>query len=172
VGVRACVPSLQTPRSESTSDAKDRLPSADKPAVPNARRINREAQNKQRFRAAKNPDPLRPAGSAVRFVCECAKIKCGEFISCSLGDYMHVRSWRSRFLVVAGHEDLNLERVVERHQTWLMVDTLEPVRWTPTSPRREAQTRTAAPFISRSSRSTGRNEAIYGKQPWLFEERA
>lgn len=108
--------------------AKDRLPGADEPAVPNARRLNREAQNEQRFRAANDPDPLRPAGSAVRFVCECAKVECGEFVSCSLGDYMRIRSWGSRFLVAAGHEDLDLERVVERHESWVMVDTLEPVR--------------------------------------------
>jgi len=108
--------------------AKDLLPGADEPAVPNARRLNREAQNEQRFRAANDPDPLRPAGNAVRFVCECAKVECGEFVSCSLGDYTRIRSWGSRFLVVVGHEDPDLERVVERHETWLLVDTLEPVR--------------------------------------------
>ena len=46
----------------------------------------------------------------------------------SLGDYTRIRSWGSRFLVVVGHEDPDLERVVERHETWLLVDTLEPVR--------------------------------------------
>jgi hypothetical protein len=81
------------------------MPWGHEPAVSNARRFNREAQNEQR-------------GRAVRFVCECAKVECGEFVSCSLGDYMRVRSWGSRFLVVAGHEDLDLERVVERHETW------------------------------------------------------
>ena len=105
------------------------MPGADEPAVSNARRLNREAQNEQRFRVANDPVPGRTAGGrAVTFLCECAKVECGEFVSCSLGDYMRIRSWGSRFLVVAGHEDLDLERVVERHETWLMVDTLEPVR--------------------------------------------
>jgi hypothetical protein len=50
------------------------MPGADEPAVSNARRLNREAQNEQRFRVANDPVSGRAAGGrAVRFVCECAR---------------------------------------------------------------------------------------------------
>jgi hypothetical protein len=96
----------------------------------NTRRLLGEAQNEERFRAVSERVHLGRAedDGEVEFVCECGNPECGDVIACSLADYMRARRWGSRFLVVPGHEDLDAERVVERHEGWLMVDALEPVR--------------------------------------------
>jgi hypothetical protein len=45
--------------------------------------------------------------------------------------------------VVPEHEDLDAERVAERHAGWLMVDTLEPVRSDEPTRREKTYDRTA-----------------------------
>jgi hypothetical protein len=93
-----------------------------------ARRLLRHAQNEQRFREANERVPFGPASEAVAFLCERGVPECEEFIACPLEDYMRTRRWDSRFLLVPGHEIPGFERVVERHERWVVVQTLEPVR--------------------------------------------
>jgi hypothetical protein len=81
-----------------------------------ARRLLGEALNEERFRAVNERVHLGPADGELEFVCECGNLDCGQVIPCSLADYMRVRRWSSRFLLVPGHEDLDAERVVERHE--------------------------------------------------------
>jgi hypothetical protein len=56
------------------------------------------------------------------FICECATIGCFERISLSLKDYEQVRDDGARFLVVAGHEDMELERVIAVHGEYVVVE--------------------------------------------------
>jgi hypothetical protein len=50
----------------------------------------------------------------TRFVCECADPECTERVHATLDEYERVRSDGTQFLLVAGHEDTRVERVVER----------------------------------------------------------
>jgi hypothetical protein len=113
--------------------------------VTNARRLLGKAQNEERFRAVNERAHLGSAEGDGDFelACECGNAECDDVIACSLADYMRARRWGSRFLVVPGHEDLDAERVAERHAGWLMVDTLEPVRSDEPARREKTHGRTA-----------------------------
>jgi hypothetical protein len=68
------------------------------------RNVNeRIAENAHRF-----------AANETNFVCECADASCAERVEASLEEYERVREDGTRFLLVPGHEDPSVERVVER----------------------------------------------------------
>jgi hypothetical protein len=47
------------------------------------------------------------------FICECSSITCVERVSVTLGEYERVRGSGVRFFVAPGHEDVEVELVVE-----------------------------------------------------------
>src|SRR4051794_18626258 len=55
------------------------------------------------------------------FICECATTECFERLTLTLGEYERVRGDGSHFLLVPGHEDIEVERVVERHPGFVVV---------------------------------------------------
>jgi hypothetical protein len=63
--------------------------------------------------------------SPVSFRCECARLGCNELIELSMREYEHVRSNPRRFIVLPGHERLDVEIVVERHHGYLVVEKLD-----------------------------------------------
>jgi hypothetical protein len=56
------------------------------------------------------------------FVCECSREDCTDLVEITYAQYEAVRSDPRRFLVRPGHEDLNVDRVVERHGAYLVVE--------------------------------------------------
>jgi hypothetical protein len=56
------------------------------------------------------------------FVCECSNDGCTELLEVSYNRYEAVRANPRRFLVLAGHEDLDAERVVDRRDHILVVE--------------------------------------------------
>ena len=57
--------------------------------------------------------------------CECGVFPaCDAKLSLPVEDYERIRSHDDRFAVAPGHETPELETVVERHETWLVVDKL------------------------------------------------
>lgn len=62
----------------------------------------------------------RTATAAV-FVCECGNVGCNSTIELTIAAYESVRSGFERFLVVPGHELEDIEDVVERHESYLVV---------------------------------------------------
>jgi hypothetical protein len=65
-----------------------------------------------------------PADDKLDFRCECGRPDCDAFVSLTVSEYRHVRSNNDRFAVVPGHEDPQIERVVERAERYLVVDKL------------------------------------------------
>jgi hypothetical protein len=65
-----------------------------------------------------------PADEKLDFRCECGQQMCDSFISLTVREYEHVRADNDRFAVVPGHEDPQIERVVERAERYLVVDKL------------------------------------------------
>lgn len=61
----------------------------------------------------------------VGFRCECARLGCNELIELSVRQYEHVRSNPRRFIVLPGHELLDSEIVVERHDGYLVVEKFD-----------------------------------------------
>jgi hypothetical protein len=56
------------------------------------------------------------------FVCECGRDNCVELVQVSRAQYEAVRSDPRRFVVVPGHEDVTVERVVERRGRYWVVE--------------------------------------------------
>lgn len=59
---------------------------------------------------------------SLDFRCECGRPECQAFVSMTAGEYEHVRAESDRFAVVPGHEDEEIERVVERAERYVIVD--------------------------------------------------
>jgi hypothetical protein len=56
------------------------------------------------------------------FICECARADCAERLTVEVEQYRRVRELARRFVVLPGHEDPQLERVVERRPDYLVVE--------------------------------------------------
>jgi hypothetical protein len=63
-------------------------------------------------------------GDSLEFLCECGDARCLEAIAVTRRDYERVRADFDRFLVAPGHENLEIERVVERNDGYLVVQKL------------------------------------------------
>ena len=62
----------------------------------------------------------------VNFSCECGDEACAEQIPMTVGDYEAVRAEATHFAVVPGHEVPDIERVVARHPSYLVVEKQDP----------------------------------------------
>ncbi|MGH3102498.1 MAG: hypothetical protein ACRDN6_00145 [Gaiellaceae bacterium] len=87
----------------------------------------RAARNESLFREVN--DRIKAIDAALgseegRFVCECRRIDCADTIEIRLDDYVAVRAHGDRFAVVTGHEDPGIERVVESHARFTVVEKL------------------------------------------------
>jgi hypothetical protein len=56
------------------------------------------------------------------YICECADAACVEQIAIDIETYSRVRSEARYFFVRPGHQDPELERVVETHSDYLVVE--------------------------------------------------
>jgi hypothetical protein len=60
--------------------------------------------------------------SEPAFLCECANADCTDHVSVESEVYIRVREQPRLFIVIPGHEDPQLERIVERHRNYLIVE--------------------------------------------------
>ena len=58
----------------------------------------------------------------VEFNCECGRADCTEQVTMTLSEYSAVRAAPTRFAVVPGHELPDVERVVDRHSSYVTVE--------------------------------------------------
>ena len=58
------------------------------------------------------------------FICECSNHECSEALEIVPGEYERVRGDGARFVIQDGHQLPQLERVVERHGRFLVVEKL------------------------------------------------
>ena len=62
-----------------------------------------------------------PSG-LLTFVCECGRLGCTKLIQLTRGEYENIRKNPRRFAIVDGHEVLEAEEIVERHDRYLVVE--------------------------------------------------
>ena len=60
------------------------------------------------------------------WMCECADPECSEPMSLTLGEYEELRSHPNRFAVLPGHVLETVERVVDAHDGYVVVEKLGP----------------------------------------------
>jgi hypothetical protein len=89
-------------------------------------RDERIAKNEAVFRAANREieEAEEKAGGdgVLEVLCECGQDGCSGLISLTVADYDGVHSQEDRFVVVPGHENSEIETVVERRETYFVVD--------------------------------------------------
>ena len=67
-----------------------------------------------------------PSG-LLTFVCECGRLGCNKLIQLTRVEYENLRTNPRRFAIVDGHEILEAEAIVERHDRYSVVEkTGEP----------------------------------------------
>lgn len=64
--------------------------------------------------------------SPIEFTCECGITDCTERMPMTLAEFEAVRVVPTRFAVVPGHDVPDIERVVERHPSYVVVEKLDP----------------------------------------------
>jgi len=110
-------------------------------------RVARIAENEAAFRVVNErmsewPEHQQAPGTEpIPFVCECGDLKCFERVFLTMPEYEAVRADSRRFAVTPGHELPDLERVVDRHPGYLVVEKNEAARdiVEATDPRRDAE---------------------------------
>jgi hypothetical protein len=81
------------------------------------REVNERIEELSRRGGIDEEDSLLPG-----FVCECSDETCTELIEVSYQRYEAVRENPRRFLVLPGHQDLDVERVVEESANVFVVE--------------------------------------------------
>ena len=61
-------------------------------------------------------------GDLPEFVCECSDPGCGALIQLSLTQYEDVRRYPQRFLVRPGHAVEEIENIIERYDSFVVVE--------------------------------------------------
>jgi hypothetical protein len=89
-------------------------------------RDERIAKNEAVFRAANREiaqaDKEAGGDGALEVLCECGQEGCSGLIGLTVAEYDGIHSQADRFVVVPGHENPQIESVVERRATYFVVD--------------------------------------------------
>jgi hypothetical protein len=72
-----------------------------------------------------------PDGKAD-YLCECSDVQCTERIELRLFEYEAVRARPKSFFIIAGHERLEVERVVDQTDGFMVVEKIVPLDETAT----------------------------------------
>ena len=95
------------------------------------RAVNREIEHVSEEAGVRPQDQL-------TFICECGQDGCTQTVDLTIAEYEDAHAERDRFVVTPGHEDEQLEGVVERNERYLVVDKFgEAERITEAEERRE-----------------------------------
>ncbi len=78
------------------------------------REVNENIARLEERHGATTSDPV--------FLCECANADCTKYLPVGPQVYARVREEPRRFLVIPGHEEPRLEKVVETHSGFLIVE--------------------------------------------------
>lgn len=60
--------------------------------------------------------------SPAAFLCECSRLQCHHFIEITPRDYERVRAHPCRFIVHPGHEEPEVETIVDAHSDYVVVE--------------------------------------------------
>ena len=64
-------------------------------------------------------------GLSLAFVCECGNVNCTSQVLIESDDYSRIRSNPAQYLVLAGHELPDVERVIEANSHYVVVERNE-----------------------------------------------
>jgi predicted ThiF/HesA family dinucleotide-utilizing enzyme len=85
----------------------------------------RVAMNEATFRKVNEGMQAAQPGGRMTFVCECGRLGCNKLIELTRDEYEAVRANPRRFAVIDGHEIDEVEDVVDRAETYVVVEKRE-----------------------------------------------
>ena len=101
-------------------------------AYPHGTRMASLMERQDKQRVAMNEATFRKVNEAMKvgqdpagllpFVCECGRLGCSKLVQLTRGEYEGIRENPRRFAIVDGHEILETEEIVERHDRYLVVE--------------------------------------------------
>jgi hypothetical protein len=59
---------------------------------------------------------------AIDFICECARPECADLIPMTAAEYEAIRAQSTRFAVIPGHQEPEIESIIERRPAYLVVE--------------------------------------------------
>lgn len=104
--------------------------------------LERLARNQVLFREVNERlrELLDESVGMTEFLCECSNDDCIETVSLDLPEYERIRAFSDRFVVLPGHEILEIEKIVYESDRYSLVKRIEgaeyAVRTDPRAPRR------------------------------------
>jgi hypothetical protein len=63
-----------------------------------------------------------PTDQLVAFLCECGRLRCSDLVEMTLPEYEAVRAHPRRFLLVAGHQMPDVEKIVTERSGYIVVE--------------------------------------------------
>ena len=60
----------------------------------------------------------------LEFLCECSRNDCIDTVALDLSEYERIRSHSNLFLISSGHERLEVDRVVDQGQGYVLVEKI------------------------------------------------
>jgi hypothetical protein len=90
-------------------------------------RADAQARNEELFRKVNErietlSQTVAADDSTMEYLCECDRSGCYEKVKMTRGEYESVRAEATHFIVLAGHEDLRIERVARSNDRFLVVE--------------------------------------------------
>jgi uncharacterized protein YhfF len=85
----------------------------------------RKARTESAFREVNEriaENALRFEAGSTEFICECDDPQCTARVEVTIEEYEQIRADGARFLLAPGHGDKSIEEVVERHNTFMIVE--------------------------------------------------
>jgi predicted ThiF/HesA family dinucleotide-utilizing enzyme len=83
----------------------------------------RAAMNEATFRKVnEGMEAAQEPGGLLTFICECGRLGCNQLIELTRAEYETVRMNPQRFAIIDGHELPDVERVVEDHGRYIVVE--------------------------------------------------
>jgi len=90
------------------------------PRDPRARNEALFRQVNEQIEAVSKSAPLEE--EPIGFLCECDNRDCAEKVDATLAEYEGVRAQATHFIVLPGHEDPAVERVVSQNERFLVTE--------------------------------------------------
>jgi hypothetical protein len=113
-------------RDEPSTVRRFAVPDSGDEATVNSDQQARARENEETFASA-NEQILASAerygfDRLVPFICECSEITCTDSIRLSVEDYRQARNGDAAFILLPGHEDPEIERIVGRRNGYVVVE--------------------------------------------------
>ncbi|MGH3043840.1 MAG: hypothetical protein ACRDM2_03855 [Gaiellaceae bacterium] len=68
-----------------------------------------------------------PWSKTTDYLCECSEMSCTKIVELTSDQYERIRSRATVFVVAPGHEKHEIEKVIERHDGYLLVEKVVAV---------------------------------------------